>query len=238
MNRLNVENADFKARDRFERMHNEIRNRICLLDYAPGMRLSEIELAEEFGVSRTPLRRVLVRLEGEGLLQSVHGVGTFVTDADFSELEQTYRLRMELAELIGKLSPKAPDPTLIAEFRSLSVRSKAMIGATEPRAFAQLNMDFFQALLQLTDNDPLREISERLYFQTTRIWLKLVFASTIDLDEEVRMVDREIDDIRAAVELGDMQAAALIWRAHISMSFTRMQLTSMCATDRVQENPP
>ncbi|GAA0788002.1 GntR family transcriptional regulator [Roseibium denhamense] len=217
------DNSEFKARDRFERMHNEIRNRICLHDYAPGMRLSEIELAEEFGVSRTPLRRVLVRLEGEGLLQSVHGVGTFVTDADINELEQTYRLRMELAELTGKLSPRAPDATLLVEFQTLSARSKALIDGAEPRAFAQLNMDFFQALLQLTDNDPLRDISERLYFQTTRIWLKSVFASKIDLDEEVRVFDREIDDIMAAIELGDMQAAALIQRAHISMSFTRMQ---------------
>ncbi|WP_037307779.1 GntR family transcriptional regulator [Ruegeria halocynthiae] len=222
MNPLNTDNSDFKARDRFERLHNEIRNRICLLDYSPGMRLSEIELADEFGVSRTPLRRVLVRLEGEGLLQSVQGVGTFVTDAEIEELTQTYLLRMELAELTGKLSPKAPDDRLMDDFRALSRRSKHLLDAAEPRAFAQLNMDFFLALLKLTDNEPLREISERLYFQTTRIWLKSVFASVIDLSDEVQVFDREIDDIMAALELGDMHAAALIQRAHISMSFTRM----------------
>ena len=78
--------AGGSARDRFERMHDEIRRRICLLDYAPGTRLSEETLAAEFGTSRTPLRRVLARLESEGLLQSVHGVGTFVTDVDLTEL--------------------------------------------------------------------------------------------------------------------------------------------------------
>ena len=223
MNLARNDTTDFKARDRFELMHHEIRNRICLLDYAPGMRLSETELAEEFGVSRTPLRRVLVRLEGEGLLQSVQGVGTFVTDAEITELEQTYLLRMELAELTGKLSPQKPNTALIQEFRALSARSKALRDAPEPRAFAQLNMDFFLTLLKLTNNDPLREISERLYFQTTRIWLKSVFASVIDLSDEVRVFDREVDDIMAAIELGDMQAAALIQRAHISMSYTRMR---------------
>ncbi|MEO8530060.1 MAG: GntR family transcriptional regulator, partial [Deltaproteobacteria bacterium] len=67
------------VRQRFERLYREIRLRICMLDYPPGMRLSEEAMAREFGVSRTPLRRVLGRLETEGLVQSVHGVGTMVT---------------------------------------------------------------------------------------------------------------------------------------------------------------
>ncbi|MEO8242542.1 MAG: GntR family transcriptional regulator [bacterium] len=210
------------ARNRFDRLHAEIRSRICLLDYAPGMRLSEHALAEEFGVSRTPLRRVLVRLEAEGLLQSVQGVGTFVTDVEVEELQQTYRLRLELAELTGKLDPVAPDAALWSDFDALSARSHALISDPDPRRFAQINMDFFLALLRLTDNEPLREICERLYFRTTRIWLKSIRASTIDLSEEAHVFNREVDDILSALKIGDLQAASLIQRAHISMSFRRM----------------
>ena len=54
------------ARQRFERIHRVLRDRICLLEYGPGARLSEVELAREFGISRTPVRRVLGRLEAEG----------------------------------------------------------------------------------------------------------------------------------------------------------------------------
>ena len=210
------------ARDRFERIHDDIRMRICLLDYAPGERLSEEALAAEFGVSRTPLRKVLTRLESEGLLHSVHGVGTFVTDVEIEELAQTYRLRLELAELTGKLEPVAPDAALWAEFRAISAQSKALMQNPDPRHFAQINVDFFLCLLRLTGNEPLREISGRLYFQTTRIWLKSVFASRIDLRDEVYVFDREIDDILRALEVGDLHSAALIQRAHISMSFQRM----------------
>jgi DNA-binding GntR family transcriptional regulator len=220
---LEASGIPLSARNRFERMHDEIRTRIVLLDYAPGERLSEEALAAEFGISRTPLRRVLARLESEGLLQSVHGVGTFVTDVDIAELAQTYRLRLELAELTGKLDPVAPDDALWEDFRALSARSKALIAAPDPRRFAQLNMDFFLALLRLTANEPLREISERLYFQTTRIWLKSVFASLIDLTDEVLVFDREIEDILRALRIADLHAAALIQRAHISMSFERMR---------------
>src|SRR5690606_19559189 len=104
------------ARARFHRLHEILRTRICLLDYPPGMRLSEEVIAAEFGVSRTPLRRVLVRLEAEGLLASVHGVGTFVTDVHIDDLEQAYLLRMELAEMIGRLAPVPPDAGVLALF--------------------------------------------------------------------------------------------------------------------------
>ena len=51
--------------DRRANLHQVLRQRICLLDYAPGTRLSETDLAQEFGTSRTPLRRALARLEDE-----------------------------------------------------------------------------------------------------------------------------------------------------------------------------
>jgi DNA-binding GntR family transcriptional regulator len=83
-------------------------------------------------------------------------------------------------------------------------------------------MDYFLTLLKLTENEPLKAISERLYFQTTRIWLKSVFASLIDLRDEVAIFDGEIHDVLRAVEMHDLRAAALIQRAHVSMSFVRM----------------
>src|SRR5688572_23867072 len=93
------------ARERFERIYRTLRDRICLLEYPPGARLSEEELAEEFRISRTPVRRVLARLESEGLIEARHGVGTIVTDVRIEELAQVYHLRLELAVLIGRLSP-------------------------------------------------------------------------------------------------------------------------------------
>ncbi|MDE4134326.1 GntR family transcriptional regulator [Phaeobacter sp. QD34_3] len=214
--------AQGSARDRFELMHREIRDRICLLDYAPGTRLSEIELAEEFGVSRTPLRRVLARLEDEGLVQSVHGVGTFVTDVNLDALAQTYQLRMELAGMMGHVMPLPPDDTLLTEFRALSARSKSLLQTPAARDFAQLITDFFRATLKLTSNMQLRLISERLYYQTARIWLTSVSESVIDLEEEMRIFDGELDTLIGALETRDLRAAALLQQAHISMSYARM----------------
>ncbi len=212
-----------RARDRFERMHTVLRDRICLLDYPPGTRLSEEALAAEFGTSRTPLRRVLVRLEGEGLVQSVHGVGTFVTDADIAELEQTYMLRLEMAELLGILSPAPPSAELWARLNELAAGVRDLTADPDARRFGDLNMKFFLAFHHITANAPLREICERLFFQTSRIWLKSMSNSHVDVAAEARIFVDEIDEVLRALAIGDLRSAALIHRTHISMSFLRMR---------------
>ena len=210
-----------QQRRKFEVMYQELRTRICLLDYVPGQRLSEERLADEFGVSRTPLRRVLGRLESEGLLRSVQSVGTIVTDVDIGELGQTYQLRMELAELIGRLSPATVTPELTDRFRDLLRQCDDLAGKPDSRRFAQINMDFLHVLLDLTENEPLRQISELLYYKTTRIWIKSI--GLMDLAEEIKIFRRELADALAAVEIGDLEAVGHIRRSHISMSFTRLR---------------
>ena len=217
---LPVEKPMTLARERFERIYKTIRDRICLLEYEPGERLGEEELAREFGVSRTPLRRVLSRLESEGLLESRHGVGTFVTDVELGDLTQVYQLRMELAELIGKLDPVPRSTGDIARVGGLVARCDALLEAPDPDIFARINMDFFQELAAMIGNEPLREISERLYYQTARIWLKSV--PHLNLRDEIVVFRREVADILAAMEVGDLEAVGHIRRSHISMSVRRM----------------
>ena len=221
--------ADEGARGRFDRIYQTLRRRICLLDYAPDERLREEDLAEEFGVSRTPVRRVLVKLEAEGLLRSVHGVGTIVTDIEVGALAQVYELRVELAELVGKLSPVPVDDDLKARFREIKQRCDAMVSKGDPREFSRINMEFFHLFNSLTSNEPLRLVSERLYYQTTRIWLKT--ASRLReyeqlLNNEFVIFQREVADIAEAVEHGDLVAAGHVRRAHISMSFSRIRQAS------------
>ncbi|EHK57187.1 GntR family transcriptional regulator [Allomesorhizobium alhagi] len=208
------------ARERFERIYRILRDRICLLDYPPGSHLSEEELAQEFRISRTPVRRVLARLESEGLVQSVHGVGTLVTDVDIEELQQVYHLRLELALLIGRLSPIPRTAADLDRIRALIARCDSALLNPDQRAFLRLNMDFFYELTAMTGNQPLREISERLYFQVARVVLKLM--PQLGLVEEFIAFRREMMEVLAAAEIGDWESIGHIRRAHISMSFHRM----------------
>jgi DNA-binding GntR family transcriptional regulator len=208
------------ARERFERIYRTLRDRICLLEYPPGTRLSEEELAEEFAISRTPVRRVLARLESEGRIEARHGVGTIVTDIEIEELAQVYHLRLELAVLIGRLSPIPRTAADLDRIRALIRRFDALPPEADRKDFAQHNMAFFAEISAMTGNQPLREISERLYFQTSRIVLKLM--PRLNLKEEFAAFRREMDDILAAMEIGDLESVGHLRRSHISMSFERM----------------
>lgn len=213
--------AAANAQERFQIMYGEIRDRICMLVYPPGSQLGEEALADEFGVSRSPLRKALQVLEADGLLRSQQGVGTLVTEVDIEELTQVYQLRMELNELTGKLSPCLPTRELKALFSEMRKRAQDLRNTPTRADFARLNIDFFHAFQQLSENQPLRDVSEKLFYQTCRIWLKLI--PNMDLAKEVDIFCGEIDDIVDAVELGDFQAAAFTRRAHLSMGFIRLK---------------
>lgn len=209
-----------EAAARFQRLYQELRERICLLDAPPGTRLSEEALAAKFGTSRTPLRRVLARLEDEGLVESRHGVGTLVTDVDPEELHEVYALRLELAGLAGVLSPLPVTDKTRSDLEIFILRAEDLARHPSPRGFARLNMEYFAFGLSLTGNRALREASERLYFRTARIWLQSI--PRMDLAAECETFVEELHQTRTALAAGDVQAAALIRRAHISMSMARL----------------
>ena len=208
------------ARARFLRLHGALRTRICLLDYAPGIRLSEEALAAEFGTSRTPLRRVLAKLEDEGLVLSQHGVGTIVTDVDPGEMARTYDLRRELAGLVGRLSPVPITDEIITQAADFLARGEALTALPDTRALARLNMEYFHFGTSLTANEALREMSERLYYRTARIWLKAT--AHLDLADEIAIFVSELRDSLQALRARDNQAAADIRRAHISLCIARV----------------
>jgi DNA-binding GntR family transcriptional regulator len=168
------------------------------------------------------VRRVLARLESEGLVQSVHGVGTIVTDVDIEELQQVYHLRLELALLVGKLSPIPLSAAALDRIRALIARTDTDPANLDQRTFLRLNIEFVNEVNAVTGNQPLREISERLYIQVARVVLKMM--PKLGLVEEFAAFRREMEEVLAAAELGDWESIGHIRRAQISMSFRRMML--------------
>lgn len=212
--------AQSRSRARLDTIHGTLRERICLLEYPPGHALGESALAEEFGVSRTPIRRVLGRLESEGLVERRHGVGTIVTTVDFAELADVYALRMRLAELIGELDPIPPKTEDITLFRGLLSRVRALAADRDDTEFARVSMDYMLALLACVGNHALRDTTERLFFQTSRIWLQAM--DRMDWGQEVAIFATEIEEVIRALALEDLRAVGLTHRNHISLSLLRL----------------
>ncbi len=214
-------NAPLLGDRSFDRIYRELRRRISLLVYAPGAVLSENKLAAEFGVSRTPIRRVLQALEFEGLVEISPGVGTLVTTLDLRYLKQVYALRMRLIDLTGE----HPVPALAEVDRSrlVGLRERAVAlrdDASEPLALAEVYHEFHEMLLRLIGNRPLREISDRYFVQTSRMWLQLL--PEMDWDTEVAAVIDELDGVTEALGQRDTGRVTDVRRRHFRAVLQRM----------------
>ncbi len=212
---------DETGAERFERIYGELRDRICLLVYPPGTVLSEASLAREFGVSRTPIRRVLHRLEFMGLVQIMNGVGTIVTDIDLKTFKETYDLRMRLAELMGELSPAHITEDHLAQVDQLIVRTKKL--QAKPGKFedyAMITNDLQNILSSLTGSAPLREISELFYFRVARIWF--TFLPQLGWEDIISAQFTELTEIRAAMASNDVRGVGRFRSQHLHRMLIRI----------------
>ncbi len=205
--------------ERFERIHAELRDRICLLTYPPGTVLSEVALAKEFDVSRTPIRRVLHKLEFMGLVEIKNGVGTIVSDIDLMTFKETYSLRMRLAELIGELSPGRITVEHLEEIDRLVERTKSL-PRENFRDYARIANDLQTLLSDLTGSAPLREVIELFYFRVARIWF--TYLSQLDWEDTVASQLAELSELRAALECNDMRAVGQARSVHLHRILTRI----------------
>ncbi len=196
---------DETGAERFDRIYCELRDRICLLTYPPGTVLSEVALAKEFGISRTPIRRVFHRLEFMGLVAIKNGVGTIVTDIDLKTFKQIYDLRKRLAEMMGELSPIEITPDHIKTIDDLVKRTRDL--ADKTGAFDELALianDLQQLLSDLTGNAPLCEITELMYYRVARIWY--TFLPQFGWDKAHAGQLNELEEIRAAMVDNDIRS--------------------------------
>lgn len=209
------------ASDNSQRIYKVLRERICLLYYPPGEALREETLAEEFGVSRTPIRRALHRLEFEGLVSISRGSGTIVTTIDLKQLKDIYALRLKLTELVGELSPSRISEDKIQKLETLLEESKQMHERHgDVREMGRIYNDFHNVMLNVIGNLALRRISDQLFHQTARVWLQIL--PDLNWQEEVDMVVDEIGSVIEALRDDDMKCVARIRYKHMAMLLQRV----------------
>jgi DNA-binding GntR family transcriptional regulator len=204
----------------FQSLYQNIRTRIYTLDYPPGEALREEELANEFGVSRTPIRQVLQILEYEGLVNSRPGVGSIVTTIDLRALKEVYALRLKLVELIGELSSPRIQPDKIEKLERLLKEINKMRDCYDPKALALLYLTFHEEIMSLVTNRPLAKISDQLFHQTARVWLQIL--PELDWKDEVEAFYEEVRDVIKALRAKDMVAMASVRRNHMALLLVRI----------------
>lgn len=202
-----------------EAIYSELRDRICLLDLPPGAALRDQHLAEEFGVSRTPVREALAMLRLEGLAVRRAGGGTSVSTVDIKALRDVYALRLKLTELIADFTKARIPPDVLERLGALRGEVEEAAPHHEPRELGRIYSDFHAAVLETVGNDPLKVVLDRLFRQTARIWIQLL--PEMDWDEEVQILLDEIDGTIQALEDSSPARMAEIRAKHMMMLLDR-----------------
>jgi len=185
--------------------------------YRPGDRLVESELADRFGVSRTPIREALQRLETQSLLTR-DGRSLIVASLDHNQLAELYVVRGTLEGLAARLAARHATPEEVRVLRDMLEADRALVN--DPKALSRANRRFHKQIHLASHN-------RFLVQQLDLVHRSMALLATTSLAAEGRSRDTlaEHEEIVRAIEAGDGDAADKALRDHISKAFvTRLKL--------------
>lgn len=201
------------VRRRIELIHDEIRDRICLLEYPPGTKLRESDLAGEFSVSRTPIRQVLQQLASAGLVEVRNGVGTMVTDLDPGTVREIYEFRLRIAAMIGEIQPRPITAEQRGHLEQLLPRARRLVDCFDIKEYFAANHATHFVISTIIGNVALRDAWDRLYFQVARFWYSVASSQPTQVAQSLV---REIEDLADAARRDDPRAIGYIQCRYIS----------------------
>ena len=185
--------------------------------FRPGDRLVESELADRFGVSRTPIREALQRLETQSLLTR-DGRSLIVASLDHNQLADLYVVRGALEGLAARLAARHAAPEEVRVLRDMLEADRALVN--DPKALSRANRRFHKQIHLASHN-------RFLVQQLDLVHRSMALLATTSLAAEGRSKGtlEEHEAIVRAIEAGDGDAADAALRNHISKAFvTRLKL--------------
>lgn len=152
-----------------ELLCENIRQAIIDGTFSPGERLMEIQLADEMGVSRTPVREAIRKLELEGFVVMIPRRGTYVADISIRDITEIYEIRTCLDVLSAGLAAERITDEELEALNRLLVEIGQYIAENNMEKIVEADTAFHDILYQASRNERLRSIINNLREQLTGI---------------------------------------------------------------------
>ena len=213
-------------------VYDVLRDEILSLTLPPGSPIDEVQLAERFSMSRTPIREALVRLAGEGLVDTLPNRSTIVSNIDFLNLHSFFDAITLMYRVTTRLAAqyhRAEDLTVI---RAHQAEFAAAVAAQDALAMIATNRAFHSAIAEAGRNPYFTGLFQRLLDEGRRI-LRLYYQSFDD-----RLPQRYVDEheaIISAIEARDLEAADRLATIHADQIV--LQIQQLFARDHRQNIP-
>ena len=146
---------------------NTLRQAILTGEMEPGERLMEIQLANKLGVSRTPIREAIRKLELEGLVIMIPRKGAEVAKMTLKDMEDVLEVREALDELAAKIACKKISDEQLANLKTIKDEFKRSMDSGDVKKIAEEDVKFHDAIYEATNNAKLvsmmNNIREQMY---------------------------------------------------------------------------
>jgi DNA-binding GntR family transcriptional regulator len=199
---------------------DELRRLIRSGELAPGARLRQVDIAQRFGVSTTPVREAFTALAQEGLLiQDAHrGVIVFVPSHE--DLQENYEIRLALEPLATELAAKSIAPEELAALDALCAEMRKAVRTDLARYAKELNPEFHRTIYAAARRPRLAELIEQLR-EAAAAYMQVLVAHSQPV-EYIRKAQQEHEEIVEALRAGSAKRAARTMAQHLQHNHERI----------------
>lgn len=201
-------------------VYDLLRDEILDLKLAPGSPVDEVQLAERFKMSRTPIREALVRLSGEGLIETLPNRSTMVASIDFLNLNTLFDALVLMYRVTTRLAAQNHRPEDLTIIRGFHAEYAAAVQARDTLRMIATNAAFHAAIAEAGRNPYFTSLFRRLLDEARRI-LRLYYQSYEEQFPQ-RFVE-EHAEIIATIEARDIEAADRVGKAHAEQIVLQVQ---------------
>jgi DNA-binding GntR family transcriptional regulator len=193
-----------------EVIFNTIREAIIIGELKPGERLMEVQLAEKMGVSRTPVREAIRKLELEGLVEMLPRKGARVANLSEKDIMDVLEVRSTLDGLASSLSALRITDDEIKELKHILAQFITCVEKNNLQGSIRKDVEFHDVIYRSSRNDKLIQISNNLREQVQRY--RVIYMKDYSSSSELVKEHTEILD---AISRRDPDAAMKVARLHI-----------------------
>jgi DNA-binding GntR family transcriptional regulator len=190
-----------------EKILDTIREAILNGELKPGEKVAEPELAERFGISRTPIREAFRQLESEGYLTVVPRKGAVVTALSERAVEEFYAIKSILEGYAAQISTDNMTEKDIAKLETLNARLRILAEQGDVKTFFKIHNEFHDVFINASGNEKLAEIIHQMLLRFNRFRL-----ASIALPGRMEMSVKEHDALIKAFRRKDGATADALVR--------------------------
>jgi DNA-binding GntR family transcriptional regulator len=196
----------------YEEVAEALRQRIFARELKPGDWIDELKIAEEYGISRTPLREALKVLAAEGLVTMKVRRGAYVTEVSSKDLADVYHLLALLESDAASVAAAKATNEQLSELQGLhdDLEKSGKKGMRDKDNFFAINEQFHQLLLSIADN----RFRDQMVADLRKV-MKLNRAQSLTREGRIEHSLEEHRAIMTALAKRDSKATAKAMQAHI-----------------------